>query len=245
MTALVLALLCAAPPPVLVVRRETAGVPEAAVAAVVRRVVDGLTAEGLAPGEVKLACAGDAACLATAARDAHAAGAIGVTVLKSRKGLSVDLEAIAPDARSVAVETFPVPSSGEPFPIEGADFLKKAGRALAPPSEDDAPRATSLAPAPKEEVGVALEPRGNAALRVAATSAVVTGVLGLGFGVAGGVYGSALTAKFQPGRRVPQTRDSAVAEAGLANGLMTASLIASLVAVAAGTTAVVLWATGD
>lgn len=245
MTALVLALLTVAPPPVLVVRRETVGVSEPVVATVLRGVADGLTLEGLAAGEAKPACGGDAACLAQTAADAHAAAAMGVTVVKTRKGLSVDLEAIAADARALGVATFPVPASGAPFPPEAIAFLNKLARALAP-KEEDAPKLVELAPAPQKGPAPVEAVHATARrplLRPLVVGTAIVGVAALGLGLAGGLYANDLKARFTAGRFINETRMQAQSEAALANGLVTGALISALVAAAAGVTGLIVWAT--
>lgn len=239
--AVALAALTAAPAEVLVVRRDTATVAPAVADKVVKHVIDGLTAEGVAARETTTACGGSVGCLAKTATDAHAAVAIGVTVLKARKGVSVDVEAVDAAGTALGAETFLVPPAGEPLPPEAAALFRRIAAAAVPVVADDAPKRVELAPAAPVEVAAAPS---SPLLKVAFVGAGVTGVAAAGLAVAGFLTRATLQTKLaQP--VVPGTRAQAQGEATLTNGLLVGALISTLVAVAAGATAVLLWGSED
>jgi hypothetical protein len=244
-----MAAVLSATPEVAVVKVSTAGVSEATVALVIRTVTEGLQTEGLIAHQAARTCSDSRPCLASIATEVKAAAAVGVTVIRGRRDLTIDLEAVDPEQRELAVQTFSVPLSGAPFPPEAIAFFNTVSRRLkiANPPRDDAPREVRLTP--ETPIGGQVEVREvsgrTQATRVAIGVTIAGGVATLALVIAGVMAKGQLDQTLSRPGPIVGTRAQAETQASLANGLISGSLGAGGVTAAALTTALVLWATDD
>src|SRR5687767_14862526 len=119
-----------ADPAVAVVKRSAVGVSDEAVAVVMRTVSEGLRVEGLEVQSASITCSGDRPCLAELAKSLKVEAVVGVTIIRGRRDITVDLEAVDGNQRQIAVQTFSVPNKGQPFPPEGAAFFNSVSRGM-------------------------------------------------------------------------------------------------------------------
>ena len=244
-----LTVLAAQPPHVALVKRSSAGIDNAVTAVVMRAVSDALLEDGLTASLEDLRCPGDAACLASVAQGSSAVATVALTLVRGRKQLTVDLEAVDEAERALGVVTFTVPLLGAPLPLEGTQFLKRVADALlAAHQAADAPKLQQLEPVARPPPVAAVEVRarsssGSAGLKVAGGSAIVLGAATVGVLIAAMVVKSGLEGQLarQP---LPLTRVEAEQQASLANGLFTATVIAGGLTTAATVTTGVLWLKG-
>lgn len=146
MTALLLALALAAPParPVTVVERATIGLGAAQAASLRKQLVVALKGEGLDVAELPERCA-DRTCLVARSLRLDRC-VVGVTMLKSKKGLSVDLEAVDGELLLLQ-ETFVITSERLDKSPEAQVFAHHLARKLV---AEDAPVA-EVKPQPEPE----------------------------------------------------------------------------------------------
>ena len=239
-----LTLLLTANPEVGLVKRTMSGATDATVAVVLQKIAEGLEGHGLGARAVSTTCGGEVKCLASVARDSRLAAVVAVTIVRGRRELTIDLEAVDAAQRQLAVQTFEVPLSGAPFPAEGAEFFRALKTALAK-SVDDSPRTVELAPKPQadsEPIPEVVKPRGSNRLMLATgVTTVVTGVAGLALLIAGLVAKGQLEARLTGNPVVGITRREAERRADVANALGTASAISFGVAGAGAVTTGILW----
>ncbi len=232
-----------AAPGIAVVKRSTSGVSEQVVALVLRTVEEGLRSEGLNPQSWPGICSDDRVCLGAAAKLAKTAAAVGVTVIRGRRDITVDLEAVDANQQQLAVQTFSVPSKGEPFPPEGIAFFNSVARRV---KRDDAPREVRLTPEPAQQPAVEVIADRSPAAGISAGVTIAAGVATIALVIAGIVVKGQLDAAINSGRPVaPLTRAAAEAKASTANALFSASLAAGGLTAAAAATTLVLFAQDD
>jgi hypothetical protein len=236
--------LSSTPLQVLIVRRSSAGVADTTVAAVMHAVGNALERQGLVATIDVLTCSGDPACLAAQARASFAAATVAVTIVKGRRQLTLDLEAVDDAERPLTQRTFSVPLSGEPLPEEGTRFVEEVAHALlAPLRPTDAPKVVELAPPPsRERLDVASAPPPTPlALRAAGGTTIALGAATVGLLIAGLVVKGGLDTQVNAGPVIQLTREQAGQQASSANGLLTASALGAALTAAAGITTGVLW----
>lgn len=227
--------------PVGLVTRSAKGVPDDTVRLVLEGLTAGLKQEGLTVRPLTPGCSLDAACLAAAARENGLAAVVGVTLLKGRRDLALDLEAIDGKGRQLAVDTFSAPLAGAPLPPEAEVFLDRLKRALAPPAED-APRAVRLEPETSPAPDLVQAPSRGPWVKVSAVTTVASAALGLGCLIAGAVLKGQLDAKLNPGGVTSAiSRPEAEARARTVNALGTIGVVSLAITGAAAVTTTVLW----
>ena len=242
MLAPVVALLLAASPQVVVIKRTSVGVSETAVARVVLTLLDELTKAGIEAREAPGTCGPERVCLASTAQLAKAAAALGVTIVRSRRDLTIDLEAVDDSEHPLGLQTFSVPLSGQPFPPAASAFFASLAAAVVKPAAD-APRAVQLEP-PPSDAPIVIQ-RSNTAGHVAAVSTLVVGATAIGLLVAGMVMRGSLETKLRPPNGIISgPRADAERQAGQVNAVLTGSLVATVVALASGGAAILLWDQG-
>ena len=234
----ILVAVLAAAPQVGLVRRSMPGVSEETIAVVLGQTTQALERESIDSRILSATCPGDANCLASLARDSKFAAAVGVTIARGRKDLTVDLEAIDGQAQRLAVQTFTVPAKGEPFPAEASDFFHGLKVALA---HSDTPRVVELEPrSPPDADPVQVRPA-NRLLVVSGVTTVATGAIGFGLLIGGGVLKSQLDGRLATRPITGITRTQAESQSSLANSLTTVSIVALAVAGAAAIASGVIW----
>lgn len=197
---------------------------------------------------------GDSACLRGLAK-ARGHVVVGVTLVKSKKAVSVDLEAV--DAAKVVLQQTFLAAPGElDRNEEAAAFVAALAERLEVKAVADAPVADApvverkkdpeLTLAPREEpvAWTQAEPKSNVGPKVllAGAGAVLAG--GVALLIAGAVSAGALEQRLQVQPVVGLTRAEARAQADGANALMAAGTTASLVGVGLAVTSVVLLVNG-
>ncbi|MHB8876448.1 MAG: hypothetical protein ACYC8T_22365 [Myxococcaceae bacterium] len=236
------ALLGGAPQQVVLVKGSAVGISDQTAATVLRTVGEALQERGFATQLHQGACDADRSCLAKASQSAGAAAALGVTMVRGRKDITIDLEAVDAQERQLAVQTFSANPRGRPFSGEAATFFDSLAGALAAPLESDVPRVVDLASHPsagRSELAAAPPSRTR---QLSSGAAAVGGVAALACLIGGLVVKGDLDSRLQAGPVVTGfTRDEAQGRAGLANGLFTGALLSAAVAGAAGVAAGVLW----
>ena len=189
---------------------------------------------------------GDRACLMALAR-AQRSCVVGMTLVKNRKGLTVDLEAV--DGESVVLQqTFLLSSERLEKSPEAQVFAHQLGARLV----KDAP-VVEPTPEPKLTVPVVearpewLEPTpAPAGPRVLAGISGGVGAAGLGLLIASAVVKGTLESSLKEQPVITSlTRPQAQQQAELANGLLGGGLVALAVALAGGTTALVMGLSAD
>jgi hypothetical protein len=221
-----------------IVERSTLGLPAASAAQLRERLKTALEAAGLEATVATEACP-DRPCLMALA---HSRGAvvIGMTVVKNRRGLTVDLEAVDADV-VVLQQTFLLSSEKLERSPEAQVFAHQLHARVA--------RDTPVVEAPKTLVPVArvesppewLEPAPPVAPRVVGIASAAVGVAAVGLLIAGAVVKGQLDgALAQQPVVTALTRAQAQQQAGLANGLLGGGSAALGLAVAGGITALVM-----
>jgi hypothetical protein len=230
----------AAAPRVGLVKGSDTRAPEETVALVTRQITRGLEDEGFEVHPPTATCPEGPSCLGAIAKKEGLAAALAVTIVKGRRELAVDIEAIDPRQRRLAAETFLVPFKGEPFPPQAAELFHLLKQLLTPLPED-APRVTQLEPDPASPPQLTQAPPHRPLLKVAAVTTIATGAIGLGLLIAGAVAKGQLDADIHRSTGIVITRDQANARAALANGLGTGSATALSLCGAAGVATGLLW----
>jgi hypothetical protein len=240
--------LLAAAPEVAVVQRSTEGVSPEVVAKVLRQISDGLKNEGFSPRTLSKSCV-DAKCLSDTSLSEKVAATVGVTIIRGRRDLTLDLEAIDGQQRQLAINTFGVPFKGAPLPLECAEFFRNLKLELAPKNAAiDVPRVVQLEPDPKiEEAPELVEPKpARGLVRAAAVTTIVTGAAGVGLLIASAVVKIRLDgiwAKRDGSVITEISRGEAERQAQLSNSLGTGSIVALAVTGVAAVATGVLWLT--
>lgn len=245
---MLLALAAADAPPVIIVERVTLGL-KAAEAAVVRQELVDTFARGGVPARLGEASCPDRPCLHALAKG-WSAWLVGVSVAKSKRGLTFDLEAVDEvrvlDQRaflllgkrvdqSPEVESFVarLREQRERLPSDRPVAEARTIEAVPVPGGSEQP------PAPAFDVRVAPTPA--VAPKVLAVGAASVGLIGAGLLVGGLVSRGDLEGRLQERPVVTTlTRDAAERQAGVANALTAAGLALLGLGVAGGATAVVL-----
>ncbi len=224
-------------------QRETSQAPRSAVDSVLVVLRDALGAREL-PASGELGRCGPAEdCLLQKAR-AGGAIAIGLSIAAGRKGLLVDLEALAPDGDVLASATFPLPASGDRSLPEVRAFVE----ALAARWKVREPPAVRVEPAPvttltaTEDVPESFWSRTPPRVTLIAAGVTVVGTVALG--IAGAVVKGQLDTSLAAAP-LTLTRPQALDQAGLANGLFTGSLISGLISGAVAVVLFILFAAGS
>jgi hypothetical protein len=236
--------LAASPPQVALVKRSPPGLQNTVGAAVLHAVGDALKAKGLAVTIEVLGCEPDASCLASAARSSSSVATVALTIARGRKELTIDLEAVDENEKSLGVATLSVPLSGEPLPEEGLRFLGRVADGLLKPVVD-APKAVVLAPAeqPLQVAVVAASPApSRLPAKAAGGAAIILGVATVALLVAGTVMKGDFDARVGGPRIITSIRRAQAEEqATLINDLFTASTVgAGLTTAAAGAAGLLL-----
>lgn len=241
-----LPLVLVATPAFTVWERQTQNVPTSAVQTVELRVREALAEQSLEVAEGLAPCGSEKDCLLARARETDTV-AIGLSIAKGRKGLLVDLQATAPDGTDLAAVTFPLPSKGDRKLPEVDAFAKqlaiawKARPAKKEPAPEPLARKPVIDEAPVEFVEVPAT-FWAAPAHVTLWSSVVTGAAAIGLSIGGALVKAALDTSLAQQPPV-LSRPQALEQAGLANGLFTASLISAITAVISATVFIILFAT--
>lgn len=234
--------MAAAPAPeVLIVERSTLGVPPATGAQLRERLGLVFSGAGLAPQLGKERCA-DRACLLRLA-EARGACAVGVTLVKNRQGLTVDVEAVD-GGQVVLQQTFLLGAAPIDESPDARFFAERLAGRLRPdrPVVEPPPEA-QLIPArrPEPEALRVAEVPAPLAPKVIGGASVAVSALGLGLLIGGGVVKGGLDAALAEQPVVSSlTRPQAEQQAALANGLMAGGAIALGLGVAGTITALAL-----
>lgn len=223
-----------AAPPIALVERTNDRAPAGAVQNVERRLRVAFEAQNVTVADGLAPCGEEKDCLFAHARRLRGI-AVALSVVKGRKGVLVDLQATSNDGLDVAAATFTLPGGDKPAP-EIIPFVEKVATAWAALPED---KPTPPPPEPEVRVTeatlkvepVVVEPPKKTPVfaHVSLGTGIVTGAATIAFGVIGAVVKGSLDSSLamQP---PTLTRPLALEQAGLANGLFTASLISALVA---------------
>lgn len=247
--AMLLLLAAADAPPVIVVERVSLGLKPAEAAAARQQLVEALRRAGLGARPGDAACP-DRPCLHALAKG-WSAWLVGVSVAKSKKGLTFDLEAV--DAQEVlAQQAFLHVGKRLDDSPDVEVFLQQLLERRRPPRDDrpvaEAPRrepaldppAEVRRPEPAFDVEDAPAPA-SPAPKVLGVAAAGLGALGAGLLVGGLVAKGDLDARLASGPVVQGlTRQEAQAQADLANALMASGAALLGLGAAGGTAAVVL-----
>lgn len=233
-----------ATPEVALVKRSIEGVSEETVAAVMRQITAGVQAQGLSVQTAKATCR-DAKCLGDLSLSSKVAASIGVSIIRGRRDLTLDLEAIDGQQHQVALGTFGIPVKGEPLPADCAEFFRTLKLAVAPTPVADSPRVVKLEPT-NEATPELVQSRSNSGLlRVSAGTTIAAGAVGLGLFLASAVVKVGLDGRLshrsQSGVVMGITRDEAQNQANLSNGLINASFVPLAIAAVAAVTTVILY----
>jgi hypothetical protein len=227
---------------VVLVERSTLGLSATAGVELRGRLETAIERAGLS-AEVSAARCADRACLMALAKD-RATCVVGVSLVKNRKGLAVDLEAV--DGKVVLVqETFLLSSDRLEDSPEAQVFAHHlAGKLVVDrpvaekvPSVAPVPEAPTVDPRPE----LAAAPPSNLAPRVLFGTSAGVGAVGIGLLIAGAVVKGQLdSALAQQPVVTTLTRAEAEQQAALANGLLGAGAAALGVGVAGSVTALVM-----
>ncbi len=237
-----LALLSSTDGKVAIVERTTLGIPAGSGAALRQRLRVALGAAGLEAELVSPACA-DRECLTALART-RGACVVGVTLVKNKKGLTVDLEAV--DAAAVVLQqTFLLANEQLERSPEAQVFAYQLGTRLAKdrPVVEPPPPPKVLTPGLVEAPPPWLEPSpapSRVAPRVLGGVAGGLGAAAIGLLVASAVVKGQLDTALREPVVTSLTRIEAQQQADLANGLLGGSVVALGLGLASGATALVL-----
>jgi hypothetical protein len=164
---------------VLLVESSSVGVTQKKAVELLSRLEAVLIKEGLAPKTVRLACAGERACLVAAAAAEGQDAVISVSLVMSLKSVIIDLEAVSTTTSTVLAQAnFKVKATDASLPDAVSTFARSIGERLdeAKKIVADAPVKVQLeppAPPPPLEVVIPVTPPSRAPLVLTAVGAGV------------------------------------------------------------------------
>jgi hypothetical protein len=246
MLTLVTTLVLAAGPRVELVERNSMGLDAKTAALLRERVRKAMVSEGLDAVVVPQPCT-DTECLRTLAR-AHDVVVVGMTIVKSRKGFTIDLEAVDLQ-QQVLLQTFVIADERVERSPDAQVFARELALKLAAPEpapkkdvplEDPPPKKVTLEPPARLDPEPVLVERAPvpAAPRVVLVSSAVVAAAGVAMIVGGAVSAAQLERSLQETPVVTTlTRPQAQAQADGANALMgfgTAAFVAGSLGIITG-----------